>query len=133
MIAPRSVMLCVALALALPLAATAQDLPARKEPKRVDLDGGYGMEVVRSITAYKHKRGDVRAAHLRHGIEAGYVVQGAMVQMPGKEPTMLLAGAAVMNLRDAMHASFPIVGETPLTLFTVHIVDKGRPPYDVAK
>ena len=89
------------------------------------------MEVVSSITEYKP--GDTIAAHLHHGVEAAYVVQGAMVQMPGKEPTMMPTGAPVMNLRDVMHGGFTIVGDTPLKLFTVHIVDKGKPLYDFAQ
>ena len=127
----RSMILSVAFALALPLAALAQDPSARKELKRVDLDGVPGMEVISSITEYKP--GDVLAEHLHHGIEAAYVVQGAMIQLPGKEPTMLPTGAPVLNLRGVMHGGFTIVGDTPLQLFTVHIVDKGKPLYDVAK
>ena len=136
MMSIRSALMCMALALsalsvALPLAALAQDSPARKELKRVDLDGVPGMEVVSSITEYKP--GESIAAHLHHGIEAGYVVQGAMVQLPGKEPMMLPTGAPVLNLRDVVHGGFTIVGSASLVLFTVHIVDKGKPLYDVAK
>ena len=131
MTSTRSLLLSLALAFALPLPTLAQDSPARKELKRVDLEGVPGMEVVSSITEYKP--GDTVAAHLHHGVEAGYVVQGAMIQLPGKEPTMLPTGAAVMNLRDVMHAGFTIVGDTALKLFTVHIVDKGKPLYDVKK
>ena len=118
----------VSLLLVPPLVAFAQDSPNRKELKRVDLSGAPGMEVVSSITEYKP--GDELAAHLHHGVEAGYVVQGAMVQAPGKEPMMLPTGAPILNLRDVLHGGFKIVGETPLKLFTVHVVDKGKPLYD---
>lgn len=136
MLPVRSALMSAVLALAtltvaLPLTVLAQDSPARKELKRVDLDGVPGMEVVSSITEYKP--GDSVAAHLHHGVEAGYVVQGAMIQLPGKEPMMLPTGAPVLNLRDVMHGGFTIVGSGSLVLFTVHIVDKGRPLYDVAK
>ncbi len=124
----RFALLLVALALAVPLGANAQDSPNRQELKRVDLSGAPGMEVVSSITEYKP--GDVLAAHLHHGVEAGYVVQGAMVRAPGKEPMMLPTGAPIMNLRDVTHGGFTIVGDTSLKLFTVHIVDKGKPLYD---
>ncbi len=132
----RSALRCAALAfaalsVALPLPTLAQDSPARKELKRVDLDGVPGMEVVSSITEYK--TGESISAHRHHGIEAGYVVQGAMVQLPGKEPMMLPTGAPVLNLRDVMHGGFTVVGSGSLVLFTVHIVDKGKPLYDVAK
>ena len=119
------------LTLMLPPPVLAHDPPARKELKRVDLDGVHGMEVISSITEYKP--GDLLAEHLHHGIEAAYVVQGAMIQLPGKKPTMLPTGAPVLNLRDVLHGGFKIVGDTPLKLFTVHVVDKGRPLYDTVK
>ena len=129
--ARSALLLSLALAFALPLTALAQDSPARKEFRRIDFDGAPGMEVVSSITEYKP--GELLAAHLHHGVEALYVVQGAMIQPPGKEPTMLPTGAALMNLREVMHGGFRIIGDTSLKLFTVHIVDKGKPLYDVAK
>jgi hypothetical protein len=41
--------------------------------------------------------------------------------------------AKQLNLRDAKHGSFKVVSDTPYKLFTVHIVDKGKPLYDYAK
>jgi hypothetical protein len=35
-----------------------------------------------------------------------------------------------MNLRDIPHAGFKVVGNTPIKLLTVHVVDKGKPLYD---
>jgi hypothetical protein len=46
---------------------------------------------------------------------------------------MLETGAPIMNLRDAPHAGYKIVGDTPLKLVTVHIVDKGKPLYEWVK
>jgi hypothetical protein len=65
----------------------ADDMPGRKELKRVDLSGAPGMEVITSYNEY-HK-GDVVPKHTHHGIETGYVIQGTMIQLPGKEPTMV--------------------------------------------
>ena len=39
-------------------------------------------------------------------------------------------GAVVMNLRDVPHGGFRVVGQQPLELFTVHVVDKGKPRYE---
>ncbi|HMC14272.1 MAG TPA: cupin domain-containing protein, partial [Albitalea sp.] len=86
---------------------------------------------IASIAEYK--AGDAIDVHLHHGVEAAYVVQGASVQVPGKEAMMLPTGATVLNLRDVKHGGFRVVGETPLKLFTVHIVDKGKPLYDYGK
>src|SRR5260221_7168686 len=112
-------------------AATSNDMPARKEMKRADLSGAPGMEVISSITEYK--KGDEVPRHLHHGVETGYVLQGSMVQLPGKEPTLLETGSPILNLRDVPHAGFKVVGGQPLKLFTVHIVDKDKPLYDWVK
>jgi quercetin dioxygenase-like cupin family protein len=125
----------IALALmigSLPAAAAAQlDSPNRKELKRVDLAGAPGMEVVNSTTEYMP--GDEIKLHIHHGVESGFVVQGSMVQVAGKDPMPLPTGAAIMNLRDVPHGGFKVVGDKPLILFTVHIVDKGKPLYDAPK
>ena len=95
--------------------------------QRADLSGAPGMEVISSILEYK--TGEVAARHFHHGIETANVIQGTMIQLPGKEPTMLETGAVVLNLRDIVHGGFKVVGEKPLRLFTAHIVDKGKPLY----
>ena len=126
----RGVAAIACLLFAAAASAQALDSPNRKELKRTDLSGAPGMEVVSSIAEYLP--GDAISLHLHHGVEAGYVVQGAMVQAPGKEPMMLPTGAAILNLRDVPHGNFQVVGDTPLKLFTVHVVDKGKPLYDAA-
>jgi quercetin dioxygenase-like cupin family protein len=113
------------------VAQTLTDSPQRVEQKRADLSGAPGMEVIASVGEYKP--GESIELHFHHGIEAAYVVQGAMVQMPGRDPTALATGATLMNLREVKHAGFKVVGDTPLKLFTVHIVDKGKPLYDYVK
>ena len=101
------------------------------ELKRADLSGAPGMEVITSRGEYKPGQGI--ALHSHHGIETGYVVQGAMVQPPGKEAFMLPTGAPIWNLRDVPHAGWKVVGETSLILLTVHVVDKGKPVYEYVK
>lgn len=66
-------------------------------------------------------------------MEVAYVLQGASIQVPGKEPSTLPTGTALLNLRDVKHAGFKVVGDVPLKLFTVHVVDKGQPLYDFSK
>jgi quercetin dioxygenase-like cupin family protein len=113
------------------VAQTVTDSPQRVEKKRADLGGTTNMEVIESISEYK--KGDRVELHLHHGLEAAYVVQGTMIQPDGKEPVMQPTGAVLMNLRDVKHGAYTIVGDTPLKLFTVHIVDKGAPLYDFQK
>jgi quercetin dioxygenase-like cupin family protein len=113
------------------LAQTSTDSPQRVEQKRTDLSGAPGMEVIASVAEYKP--GDSIGLHSHHGVEAAYVLQGASVQLPGKDPMALPTGATLLNLRDVKHAGFKIVGDASLKLFTVHIVDKGKPLYDYAQ
>ena len=112
-------------------AQTTSDSPQRVEQKRTDLSGAPGMEVIASIGEYKP--GEGIDLHIHHGVEAAYVVQGASVQAPGREPMKLTTGATVVNLRDVKHGGFKVIGDTSLKLFTVHIVDKGKPLYDYSK
>jgi hypothetical protein len=120
-----------ALGLAISVVATAQDLPQRKELRRVDLSGAQNMEVVSSVSTFNP--GDEFPRHLHHGVEVGYVVQGTMVQLPGQAPTMMATGAPILNLRDAVHGGFKVIGPGQLILFTAHSVDKGKPLYDWQK
>lgn len=113
------------------VAQTLSDSPQRVEQKRADLSGAPGFEVIASTGEYKN--GDSIGLHAHHGIEAVYVIQGATIQSPGKDPVALATGATLMNLRDVKHGGFKIVGDTPLKLFTVHVVNKGAPLYDYAK
>jgi quercetin dioxygenase-like cupin family protein len=113
------------------VAQTLSDSAQRVELKRADLSGAPGMEVITSTGEYKP--GESIELHLHHGIEAAYVVQGATVQTPGKDPMRLPTGASLLNLRDVKHGGFTVIGDTPLKLFTVHIVDKGQPLYDYGK
>jgi quercetin dioxygenase-like cupin family protein len=92
------------------------------------LDGVPGMEVICSIVEFKP--GDESTKHFHHGIEAAYIVQGSMIQEPGKEPRMLATGTNLINLRNVFHSGFKVVGDQSLKIYTVHIVDKNKPLYD---
>lgn len=113
------------------VAVPAQDSIPRKEMHRVDLSGAPNMEVVVSITELKP--GDGIPAHFHHGVETGYVVEGGMIEVPGKSPVALATGATIMNLREVTHAGWKVVGDKTIKLLTVHIVDKGKPLYDSVK
>lgn len=113
-------------------ASTSTDSPRRVEQKRTDLTGAPDMEVIASVGEYKP--GETLGLHTHHGVEVAYVLQGATVRIPGREePVLLATGSTTMNLRDVKHAGFTVVGGTPLKLFTVHVVDKGKPLYDYSK
>jgi quercetin dioxygenase-like cupin family protein len=131
MSAIRPALLLAASLLALPAYVYAQDSTARTELKRTDLTGAPGMEVISSIVEIKP--GEESAKHSHHGVESAYVLQGTMIQAPGKEATMLETGTTILNLRDVPHGGFKVVGDKSLKLFTVHIVDKGKHLYEYVK
>ena len=112
------------------LAENLTDSPQRVEQKRTDLSGAPAMEVIVSFAEYKP--GDKLGRHSHHGVETLYVMQGAQVQAPGKEPQTLVTGSSAVNLRDVQHAGWTVIGDTSLKLFTVHVVDKGKPLYEYA-
>ncbi|MDN3920740.1 cupin domain-containing protein [Roseateles violae] len=125
-------LLVFALGLATGLSAqTSTDSPNRAEKQRADLSGAPNMEVIASIVEIKP--GESSSLHTHHGIEAFHVLQGAQVQSPGKEPMLLPTGLTSLNLRDIKHGGFTVVGDSPLKLLTVHIVDKGKPLYDYVR
>ncbi|MCY7317396.1 MAG: cupin domain-containing protein [Ramlibacter sp.] len=105
--------------------------PPSVEQKRNDLSGAPGMEVISTVVEFKI--GETIDLHSHHGIETIYVIQGASVQVPGKDPRTLPTGATLVNLRDVKHGGFKVVGDTSLKLFTVHVVDQGKPLYDYSK
>jgi quercetin dioxygenase-like cupin family protein len=100
----------------------------RTELKRTDLSGAEGMEVMSSILEVPP--GAAIPRHFHHGVEMFYVLEGAMIQLPGKEPVLLATGTAGMNLRDVPHGGSVVVGDKTLKFFTVHAVDKGKPLID---
>jgi len=105
------------------------DLAQRHELKRADLSPE--MEVITSIDEIG--KGETLARHSHHGVETGYVLQGSMVQLPGQAPTLMQTGSSFMNARDVPHGGFTVVGDQPLRLLTVHVVDKGKPLYEWVK
>ena len=107
---------------------TLTDSPLRKEQKRADKSGATGMELIESVTGYH--QGDRVELHRHHGLEAADVVQGSMIRPDGKAPVLQPTGNVLLNLRDAKHGGWTVVGDTPLTIFTVHVVDEGAPLYD---
>lgn len=104
------------------------DLPQRQELRRADLTMSPDMEVITSVSEIR--KGETVPRHYHRGVETGYVLQGTMVQFPGQEPTMMQTGSTFMNLRDVPHSGFTVVGDQPLRLLTVHIVDKNKPLYE---
>lgn len=108
--------------------ATAQDGSTRTILNRADLPGSGNMEVISSILEVQP--GATVPRHFHNGIETGRVLDGGMIQMPGKEPQLLASGTPIWNLPGVFHGGFKVVGDKPLKLYTVHVVDKTKPLAD---
>jgi quercetin dioxygenase-like cupin family protein len=113
------------------VAQTNADIPQRKEQRRAELSGAPGMEVVASIVEIRP--GESTELHFHHGVETAYVIDGALVETPNGQQTMLPTGATLLNAREVKHGAFKNVDSKGLRFFTVHIVDKGKPLYDFTK
>jgi quercetin dioxygenase-like cupin family protein len=105
-------------------------ISAQGESMNALKSGAPGMEVVTSIVEFKP--GETIPRHSHHGVESAYVIQGATLQAPGKPSRTVPTGANLQNLRDAVHGGDKIIGNTSFKLFTVHIVDKGKPLFEPA-
>src|SRR6516225_11388740 len=92
--------------------------------KRGDLTG-TDMEIV--IRVLEVPPGSSIERHTHPGEEAVYVLDGATLQWPDGKEVSRPTGEAGINVRGVPHAGYKVVGDTPLKLLTVHIVDKGKP------
>lgn len=106
----------------------AQEGMTRTILRQADLSGADGMKVISSILEIPP--GATIPRHFHNGIEAGMVLEGAMLENPGMEPQLLATGTDIFQLRGALHGGATVVGDKTLKLFTVHIVDKGKPLLD---
>ncbi|TWC01267.1 hypothetical protein FBZ93_104546 [Bradyrhizobium macuxiense] len=120
----------IAVAAMLVTSASAQDSPHRKELKRGDLTG-TNMEIVTSVSELKP--GDVSTLHIHHGDESYYFLEGGTIELPDGKQMVVPTGAVGLNVRDAPHGAYKVVGDKTIKLLTVHVVDKGKPLYDTPK
>lgn len=100
------------------------DEPKRTIMKRADLTG-TNMEII--VSVLEVPPGVNIAKHTHPGEEAVYVLEGATLQFPDGREVSRPAGEAGVNVRDVPHAGYKVIGDKPLKLLTVHIVDKGKP------
>jgi quercetin dioxygenase-like cupin family protein len=104
--------------------ASAQEVK-RTELSRTDLTGVEGKEIV--IQLVEVPPGSTSIRHFHHGEEVFYVLEGAMVQVPGQDPQARATGSVGVNKREVPHAGYKVIGDKPLKLLTVYVVDKGKP------
>ncbi len=109
----------------------AQEETKRIELRRADLTGAAGTEVI--MARLEIPPGGLVPRHFHHGDEFLYVLDGGSFRAPGRDPVTLGAGATLHFPREVPHGGFKVVGEGPLKVLTVHVVDKGKPLVEVVK
>jgi hypothetical protein len=107
--------------------AQAQEIK-RTEIKRSDLTG-TNMEVIMAVVEIPP--GATLPKHFHFGEEAFYVLEGAMTDVPGQGQVPRVPGTGGINVREIPHAGYKVIGDKPLKLLTVHVVDKGKPLQNV--
>jgi hypothetical protein len=86
----------------------AQDPPWRHEVRRLDVPGAPDKQIVVELNEFKP--GDGLDRHSHPGIEQGYVIQGAMVQQPGKDPIMFPTGTRCRTCPTSFTAALRLSG-----------------------
>ncbi|MCE4223225.1 cupin domain-containing protein [Methylobacterium sp. C25] len=105
-------------------AASAQEVK-RTDLGRSPLDGDAKKEIV--VQLVEIPPGATSRRHFHNGQEAFYVLEGGKVQLSGKEPIDRAAGEHGINQREVPHAGYTNVGDKPLKILSVYIVDKDKP------
>ena len=98
--------------------------PKRTELKKADLTG-TNMEIIVSVVEIPP--GAVVPRHTHKGEEAVQVLEGALIETYEQKQETWETGATRFNVRDVPHGGFRVIGDRPLKILTVHILDKGSP------
>jgi len=107
------------------LSASAEGLIKRTILTQADLAGVDGMEVITGH--YVVQPGGHFPLHTHHGDEHVIVSRGGTVMTADGQEIMLETGVGLSFARGVVHGGLTITGDTPLEIYTVHIVDKGKP------
>ncbi|MDV2987662.1 UNVERIFIED_CONTAM: cupin domain-containing protein [Methylobacteriaceae bacterium AG10] len=97
----------------------------RTELGRSPVSGVEGKEIV--VQLVEIPPGATSRRHFHNGEEAFYVLEGGTAQLLGKEPKERPAGEHGINQREVPHAGYTVVGDKPLKILSVYVVDTGKP------
>jgi len=117
--------LMAALALCVALPASAQDLIERTELSRKPLSGSDVMEVV--LAKLVIQPGGYVPKHTHPGDENSIVAKGGIVRLPNGNEVPFAADMPLNFAEGVVHGGLTVAGDTPITIYTTHIVDKTKP------
>jgi|SRR6516164_759916 quercetin dioxygenase-like cupin family protein len=94
------------------------------ELSRGDLTGKH-MDII--VNLFELPPGATVARHIHPGEEVVYVLEGGTLEEPDGKRISFKTGTAIIYPRDVPHAGAKVVGDKPLKMLNVFIVDKGKP------
>jgi quercetin dioxygenase-like cupin family protein len=97
----------------------------RTELSRADLSGSATMEVI--VARLEMFPGASIPQHFHFGDEHLIVVQGGPATLASGKVIEFTTGAALHFPAGKVHGGFTASGEAPLIVYTMHIVEKGKP------
>lgn len=109
----------------------AEELTSRTELNRADLTGVDGMEVI--LSKYVVKPGGKVPLHAHPGDEHLVVIQGSTLTTPDGKKIEFKDGMATSFSRGTVHGGVTNSGDKDLILTTIHIVDKGKPMFEMVE
>lgn len=117
--------LLAALAVGAALPAHAQDLIARTELSRTALSGSDVMEVV--VAKLVIQPGGYVPKHTHPGDENSVVAVGGLVTLPDGSEVPFADDMPLNFAQGVVHGGITVAGDSPITIYTTHIVDKTKP------
>ena len=91
---------------------------------RADLTA-RNMDII--VNLFEVPAGATVPKHTHPGEEVVYVIDGGALQEPDGTQVTFEVGAAMIYARGIPHAGFTNVGDRPLKMLNVFVVDKGKP------
>ncbi len=96
----------------------------RTELQRGDLTG-KGMDII--VNILEVSPGEVVPRHIHPGEEIVYVLEGGTLELPDGEQLSFPTGTTIIYPRGVPHAGVKVVGEKPLKMINIFVVEKGKP------
>ncbi|MDC0738957.1 cupin domain-containing protein [Cognatishimia sp. SS12] len=107
------------------MAGLAQDAVTRTELSRHPLSGVAGMEVVKSKMVLL--KGAKIPFHTHPGDEHAIVVEGGLMALPNGEIVEFADGTPLFFPERDVHGGLTAQSDTPIVVYTTHIVRAGEP------
>src|SRR5262245_22828595 len=104
--------------------AVTKSTSVRIELARSDLTGKH-MDII--VNLFEVPPGASVARHIHPGEEVVYVLEGGTLEQPDGRILNFETGTTIIYGRAVPHAGVKVIGDKPLKMLNIFIVDKGKP------